>query len=139
VGTIGFVSKELLKNADCSQPVLAVVLSLRALRERPNEERRYRRISPFPTVQRDLAFIVDSGVAVESVRSCIEHACGAILHGVRLFDLFSHSSLGEGKKSCAFRLTFGSSERTLTDAEVDVEIQAGIRAVQQEFDARLRA
>lgn len=139
VGTFGFVSKELLKNADCSQPVLAVVLSLRALRERPNVERRYRRISPFPTVQRDLAFIVDSGVAAESVRSCIEHACGAILHGVRLFDLFSHSSLGEGKKSCAFRLTFGSSERTLTDAEVDVEIQAGIRAVQQEFDARLRA
>ncbi|MFM7773995.1 MAG: phenylalanine--tRNA ligase subunit beta [Candidatus Kapaibacterium sp.] len=139
VGVFGYVTKDLLKNADCAQAVVVAKMSIPALRDAKTKERTYRRVSPFPTVQRDLAFIIDSGVPAESVRGCIEDTCGAILQGVRVFDVFAHASLGEGKKSCAYRLTFGSPERTLTDIEVDEQIRSCVQAVEERFLARLRA
>lgn len=139
IGVMGAVSKDLLKHADCPRPVYVAVVHADTLSQIQTAPKKFERISPFPTVQRDLAFVVADGVPSESLRACIERSCGAILQSARLFDVFSHASLGAGKKSCAYRLVFGSGERTLTDADVDPLIQQAIATVSAEFEGVLRA
>ena len=42
----------------------------------------------------------------------------ALLESVELFDVFRGTTVGEGRRSLAFRLRFCALDRTLTDAEV---------------------
>ncbi|HPP40146.1 MAG TPA: hypothetical protein PK498_07625, partial [Candidatus Kapabacteria bacterium] len=53
-------------------------------------------------------------------------------------DVYAGKNIPEGKKSLAFSLIFSSSERTLTDEEVDSTINQIIKAVESKFNAQLR-
>ncbi len=61
-----------------------------------------------------------------------------LLADVEVFDVFRGEQLGAGRKSIGFALTYMSTERTLTDAEVD---DAHLRVVDRlvaRFEASLR-
>lgn len=107
IGAMGAVSKEVLKHADCPRPVYIAVVYADTLSQLQTAPKKFERISPFPTVQRDLAFVVADSVPSESLRACIERSCGAILQSVRLFDVFSHASLGAGKRAARTGLCLG--------------------------------
>ena len=49
--------------------------------------------------------------------------------GVALFDVYRGAPLSASEKSLAWRLVFQSTERTLTDAEVDANVAAITRSV----------
>ena len=57
---------------------------------------------------------------------------------IRVFDLYEGDRLPEDKKSLAFRIRFQSSERTLTDTEVNAVFQKIIKMVQEKLPATLR-
>ncbi len=63
---------------------------------------------------------------------------GKYLRDVRVFDVYSGEGVGEGNKGLAFRLYFQSSDRTLKDAEVDVQIQRVAVALQRRHKAKWR-
>ena len=72
--------------------------------------------SPYPFIVRDVALFVSPDTISESVGKVIrENAGELVVRGPELFDEFSK----EGKKSLAFRLVFQSSDRTLSDEEVN--------------------
>ncbi len=83
----------------------------------------------FPSVERDLAVVVEDTVAAAAVLGVIKESAGDLLEEVRAFDEYRGAQVAEGHKSIAFTLTFRSPERTLTDAEVDKvmsEIKLGL-------------
>jgi phenylalanyl-tRNA synthetase beta chain len=95
-------------------------------------------IPRFPEVERDLAVVVLETQTAAEVEACIEKNGGALLRGVRLFDVYRGAPLANSAKSLAYRLVFGLRERTLTEAEVDDAV-AGVRAgLQTTLGARLR-
>jgi phenylalanyl-tRNA synthetase beta chain len=63
--------------------------------------------------------VVPEDVTAERVLAEVRTAGGALLRGVRLFDLYRGPSIPEGTKSLAFALTYQADDRTLTDKEVD--------------------
>jgi phenylalanyl-tRNA synthetase beta chain len=73
----------------------------------------------FPSVDRDLAVVVEEHVAAGALSATIREAGGDLLERARPFDEFHGAQVPEGHKSIAFTLTFRSPERTLTDSEVD--------------------
>jgi phenylalanyl-tRNA synthetase beta chain len=73
----------------------------------------------FPPALRDIALIVDEGISAERIESEIRAAGGALLRGVRLFDLYRGPSIPPGTKSLGYALTYLADDRTLTDKEVD--------------------
>ena len=75
-------------------------------------------VSPFPELRQDLAFIVDEDVPAAALRAAIQEAGGDVLRAVDVFDEYRGAQIGEGKRSLAFRLSFGSNDRTLTDEDV---------------------
>lgn len=78
----------------------------------------YQPVPRFPAALRDLAVIVADSVPAENVEHEIRAAGGALLRGVRLFDLYRGESIPAGLKSLAYALTYQAPDRTLTDNEV---------------------
>src|SRR5262249_16043650 len=80
----------------------------------------------FPPVTRDLAVLVDREVTHENVTQAIrQFRRKRFLARAALFDVFDQEDkLPVGKKSMAYAFSFQSPERTLTDQEVEQEMEA---------------
>ena len=95
-------------------------------------------ISKFPSVRRDLAFVLDKSVSSADLVREIREQGGKLVTSVVIFDVFTSEELGD-KRSIALGLTLHDIERTLEDAEVDALIEKIVGAVQTKFGATLRA
>ncbi len=69
----------------------------------------------FPSIRRDAALIVATGVRHERVLEVARAAAPAELEKVELFDIYQGKNLGEGRKSMAYAFTYRSKAGTLTD------------------------
>ena len=96
-------------------------------------------VSPYPEVRQDLAFVVADDVPAAAVSAAIREAAGGLLRELEVFDEYRGAQIGEGKRSLAFRLAFGSLEGTLTDEDVAPLRASIVDALASRFDAVLRA
>jgi phenylalanyl-tRNA synthetase beta chain len=99
--------------------VLAGELDLEAILAAVPERFRYEPVTRFPPALRDIAVIVDEAVPAERIEKEMRAACGDLLCGERLFDVYRGESIPPGTKSLAYALTYQAEDRTLTDKEVD--------------------
>ena len=79
---------------------------------------RYRPISAFPPVIRDLALTVSEETACGDLMNEIARACPRV-SDVELFDIYRGEQIGEGKKSMAFKIRFEPEDKALTPDDVD--------------------
>jgi phenylalanyl-tRNA synthetase beta chain len=118
----------------------AFELDLDALAEAAPQVVAFDPVSPYPEVRRDLAFVVDDDVPAAELLAAIREAAGELLRELDVFDEYRDAdTIGEGKRSLAFRLAFGSPERTLTDEDVAPLSASIVDAVATRFGATLRA
>lgn len=87
---------------------------------------RYRPISAYPAVSRDLAPRVDERMLYAHIEWAIEEANEPLLEQVRLTDIFRGAPLPEGTKSLTLSFTFRAADHTLSEAEVTLAL-ANIR------------
>jgi phenylalanyl-tRNA synthetase beta chain len=117
----------------------AFELDLDALVAAAPESVAYVEVSPFPEVRQDLAFVVAEDVPAASLVAAMREAAGPELRGVEAFDEYRGGQIGEGKRSLAFRVAFGSPERTLTDEDAAALRSKIVDALAKQFGAVLRA
>jgi phenylalanyl-tRNA synthetase beta chain len=118
----------------------AFELDLEALAEAAPQVVAFAEVSPYPEVRQDLAFTVDEGVPASELLAAIREAAGELLRGLDVFDEYRNpETIGEGKRSLAFRLAFGSPEGTLTDEDVAPVRASIVDALASRFGAVLRA
>jgi len=118
----------------------AFELDLDALGEAAPQVVAFEEVSPYPEVRRDFAFVVDEDVSAAELLAAIREAAGQLLRELEVFDEYRDpETIGEGKRSLAFRLAFGSLERTLTDEDVAPVSASIVDAVSARFGATLRA
>jgi phenylalanyl-tRNA synthetase beta chain len=86
-------------------------------------------VGRFPEVERDLAIIVAEATRAADVAAVVRANAGELLRDLRLFDIYRGVPLGPEEKSLAWRLRFGSPERTLTEAEVEAAVGAVVDAL----------
>jgi phenylalanyl-tRNA synthetase beta chain len=92
----------------------------------------------FPSVERDLAVVVEETLAAGQLHATIKESGSDLLERVRAFDEYHGAQVPEGHKSIAFTLTFRSPERTLTDAEVDKAMSEIKLGLEKKHGARFR-
>jgi phenylalanyl-tRNA synthetase beta chain len=117
----------------------AFELDLDALAEAAPEVAAFEEVSPYPEVRQDLAFIVDEDVPAAEILAAIREAAGELLRRLEVFDEYRGEQTGEGKRSLAFRLAFGSLEGTLTDEDVAPVRASIVDSLATRFGAVLRA
>ncbi len=98
--------------------------------------------APLPRLQpvrRDIALVVDEALAAALVQAAIVDAGKPLVSAVTLFDVYAGEGIPKGRKSLAFRVLLQDTEKTLTDAEVDAQMQHIVEVLQQKHGAVLRS
>lgn len=139
IGNAGSVKRSILEIWDIDVPVFVFSLSVKALLDASATELKYKPIPKFPAVKRDLAVIIDNNVAVSDILATITDEGGKNLRSTEVFDLYTGKQIPAGKKSVAFSLTFLSSERTLTEKEIDPIMSTVMKKLEKRFSASLRS
>ncbi|MFT7561338.1 MAG: phenylalanyl-tRNA synthetase beta chain, partial [Flavobacteriales bacterium] len=136
IGSIGALHPALLNKLSLNTGVYIFELDLSKLLK--TELPIYSGVSRFPQVGRDLAFTVDAELSVNKLEKVIKEQAGEALKQLKVFDIYSGEGIDSERKSVAFNLTFQHSSRTLNEDEINLKIAAIIKALESEFDARLR-
>ena len=98
----------------------------------------YRPISKYPSIVRDIAFIVDRSIGAEDIADEIYTVSNEI-NRVELFDEYVSDKIGMNKKSLAYHLYLESMDRTLTDQEAESIMKKIIKKIENKFSATLRS
>ena len=130
IGIIGRVHPK-----KCSDEVYVCELSLNALMTKV-KPLKYKEASKYPTIVKDVAFIVPKTMSSSEVESVIKKAGGRLLSEINVFDVYE--KLDNDKKSIAYNLTFMDNNRTLTDEEVMSVFENIIKKVTTSLDVELR-
>lgn len=137
LGTLGQLHPQIQQDKDLQDTYVAEIL-LDPIYLLANNRVQYRDLPRFPAMERDLAIVVNETVEAGSLIRVIRENAGELLQNVQVFDVFTGSKLGEGKKSVAISLTYRHQDRTLTDEEVAAANEKAVQALEQSFGAELR-
>ena len=136
LGVIGELHPKVLDAFEISGEVYLFEIDLTALLPLTIGHRPFQPISRFPAIVRDMALVVDSGVAHRQVQDIITSF--PLVSQVIIFDVYSGGQLPAGKKSLAYRITFQSPSHTLTDEDVNKVQQQILDKLSAELGASLR-
>ncbi|WP_435013897.1 phenylalanine--tRNA ligase subunit beta [Xanthomonas arboricola] len=137
IGWIGQVHPRLAKALDIDVDVIAFELQLTALVKRALP--RAGELSRFPSVRRDLAFLVPEEVSWAALSSSVRTTVGPLLREVQLFDRYVGQGVEPGFKSLAMGLILQDNSRTLTDRDVDAVVADVVAVIEREHRARIRS
>ena len=98
---------------------------------------KFKKASIYPSVTKDVAFIVDKNISCESIIKTIQTKGNRILTDIKVFDIYTNN-IEENKKSIAFSLKFESMDKTLTEEVVNETFKNIIEAVINNHNAILR-
>ncbi|MDP1676424.1 MAG: phenylalanine--tRNA ligase subunit beta [Bacteroidota bacterium] len=138
VGFIGRCKPELAKSFKIEKEVFYAELNLDQI-VKFDTVKKFKEFSKYPTVIRDVAFVVSKTISVGEIEKVIRSVGGEEITSVTLFDLFEGKSLGEGNKSVAYSISINSAEKTLTDGKIESIIKSIVNAVVTKFNANLRS
>ena len=114
VGLIGKVHPEITK-----EDVFVMEINLDKLLAKKTGKMKYKEISKYPTVKKDISILVDTDITSNEIAVAIKKSAGSLLLNTEVFDVYTGKGIEEGKKSLAYSLTFGTNDRTLTDEEIN--------------------
>ncbi|MFA5731043.1 MAG: phenylalanine--tRNA ligase subunit beta [Acidithiobacillus sp.] len=100
---------------------------------------RFASLSPFPALRRDIALVIPNDILAGTVLDTMRAAASGIVRNITIFDRYQGSSLVAGTYSLAFALLLQDVGRTLTDTEVQAEMDRLLVAVRQLGSIELRA
>jgi phenylalanyl-tRNA synthetase beta chain len=139
LGEIGVLQEKLGKEFDLRDAVALAELDLDEVLAAARWTKAYRPLPQYPSVQRDVALIVDAAVTHEQVMAIFSRSRKNLVESVRLFDIFAGKTIPAGKKSMAYSLTYRASDRTLTDAEVNKTHDEIVAKLKTELQCEVRA
>ena len=112
--------------------VYVLEINLDKLLEKKTGKMKYKEISKFPSVKKDLAVVIDEDITSEEIAKQIKKLAGNLLLGSKIFDVYTGENIEENKKSIAYSLEFGAADRTLTDDEINAILEKIIAGLEKQ-------
>ncbi len=104
-----------------------------------NINSKYREVSKYPSISRDISFIIDKNINLNNYYEIVRDFDNGLIQEIKLLDEYEdENKFGKNKKSYTFRIIYCSFERNLNNQEVN-KIQEKIREkTKQDLNAILR-
>lgn len=99
---------------------------------------KFKPLSKYPSVRRDLALIVKEEIAVSEIINCIKGSGEPTLQDIVIFDIYRGKGVEEGSKSVALSLIIQDFSQTLTDSEIDAIFSGLLETLTTKISAKLR-
>ena len=133
VGIIGKIHPSIT-----NENVYVMEINLDELFKKKVGKMKYKEISKFPGIKKDLAFVVNKDAISKDIEKVIKSAGGSLLTNIEVFDVYTGINIGIDKKSIAYSLTFEDMKKTLTDEEINNIIDKIIETVSKKCGAEIR-
>lgn len=138
VGHFGKIKDDILARFSLKETVYAAELFLHVLLSKQPSPAVYKPVGKYPSVVRDVSFLVDQKVSYNKLKETVETLSLPYLEDFKLYDRFSGSSLPPGTVSLSFRFVFRHPERTLLTEEVDNFQERIISSLGKKYNVKLR-
>lgn len=116
----------------------AFEINLDLLYKEIKQQEKFKLISKYPSISRDLAIVIDKKIQANDIKELIEQTTKNYLTNLEIFDVYYDEKLGKEKVSLGFRLTFNSLEKTLENKDVDKLMKSVVFRLDKEFGAEIR-
>ncbi len=123
---------------ECKKEVYVFELDVLKIMSHKVRMMKYKEISKYPAIHKDLAFIVDQKVTSKEIMDVLKHIGGRMVTHIDVFDVYTGENVGENEKSIAYSITFEDATRTLTDEEVMKVFNKMIAEVESKLNAKVR-
>ena len=133
VGVLGKLHPKLEKD------VFAFEINLSILKDIKVGSIKFKEINKYPTIEKDMAFIVSKDIPSLDIAKEIKKSGGKLVTNVDIFDVYTGINVGEKNKSIAYKVTFEDYNKTLTDEEVMPAFNKIIDSIESKFKAKLRS
>jgi len=138
VGCVGKLHPSVQEAFDIEADTFVFEVDFSCFVEAATKERSYQPFVRNPSVQRDLALVLDQDVPFSQVSDRMRGLADARMTGLELFDLYQGPQVPQGKKSMALRITYQDPEKTLTDEEVNKLQETLLKGLLPGLGAQLR-
>jgi phenylalanyl-tRNA synthetase alpha chain len=99
----------------------------------------YKEVSKYPSIVRDISFIVNSNFTPNNYFDLIRDIGGDLVEEVSLLDKYENAEkLGKDKVSYTYRIVYRSNERTLEKGEIEPLQEKIIAETKRQFAAEIR-
>jgi phenylalanyl-tRNA synthetase beta chain len=136
LGVVGRLHPKLARELDLPKPLFLADLALSPLL--CGQVTAFKAISRYPRVLRDLAVIVDDGVAWQQIVDAVTSVSDARIQSVELFDVYRGTEVPEGRQSLALSLSLQDPEKTLEDAAIQELVDQVVQVLRERTGAELR-
>ncbi len=101
--------------------------------------KKFKEVSKYPSITRDISFVVNNDFIPNNYFDLVREIGGDLVEQVEFLDKYENpEKFGPNKISYTYRIIYRSPDRTLTDREVDGEIEKIISALKRDFGAEVR-
>jgi phenylalanyl-tRNA synthetase beta chain len=137
-GWLGELSRTVTDAVDLKDAVTVAELDVALLERNAKLVSTFKPLAQFPSIERDLNFVLGEEVMWELLESVVREAAGPLLERVGFAGQYRGKQIDPDKKSYVVTLSYRSPDRTLTADEVEACQQAVIAACVEKLGARLR-
>ena len=136
----GKVTTSWCQKFDIRQPVfIADIMFSPLITESSGFTAIYEELNRFPSVERDLAIVIDETTSFEDIKAVVLKSGGEWLTKLQVFDIYKNADqLGKGKMSVALRFTIENKEATLSDKELELWFGGVQKALAKGVGAEIR-
>ena len=95
--------------------------------------------SDFQKSERDFAFVIDKNFKVQELINIISQVDKDLIKAIKVFDVYEGENIEKDKKSVALNVTIQSSQKSLTDDDLNRLNKLIISSVENKTGAKLRS
>ena len=141
VGIVGQIHPEYAKVTDTKNVIMAE-LDFASLVEIKKSKVKFTAVSKYPSVSRDLAFVIERALPVEKVVNVIKKQGRInkemIIRSIEVFDIYQGEHVADNEKSVALNVVFQSDTHTLKEDEINEVFNNILKAIEKDCKATLR-
>jgi phenylalanyl-tRNA synthetase beta chain len=119
LGDFGELAKSVSRKMEFKHKVYIFELDFDKLCKLIEVKKKYKKMSRFPWVSRDIAFVAPEALTFEEIYDRIKKLGGELVQEVILFDVYFGEQIERGNKGLACKIIYQSMEKTLRDKEVN--------------------
>ena len=143
VAYFGEIHPNILKKIDVKTESLVIfeiyLDNIKATNKKLKDQKNQYQYSDFQKSERDFAFVIDKNFKVQDLVKMISEIDTNLIRSVKVFDLYEGENIPNEKKSVALNVTIQSSEKTLSDDDLEKINQLIISTVQSKSGAKIRS
>ena len=136
---IGSISSKVKSKFDINQDVYYASIDIdQVLKLVSTDFIKYKPLSKFPIVYRDLAFILEKNITFSEIKELVFKSGIKNLVDMKLFDVYEGDKIPNEKKSYAINFSISNNEKTLNDKDIRQIMNKIQKKIENKFNAIIR-